>query len=310
MAADSSPAATPSSARTAALRERHAGFWAQAAPGWIHQADRHDALGRPLGAVALDWLAARPGERVVDLGCGVGGTTAELAAAVGATDAAPGPGGAAVGLDVAAAMVRAAQERFPASRHPGLRFEVADLDAIDELPGAPYDAAYSRATLMLLADPVAALAAVRRSLRPGGRFAATVFRDAAANPWLPAALLGAAPHVGALPPLPIGDEPGPFAFADPARPAAVLAAAGFVAVTVTPHNDFLTAPDDADLVAEWLIELGPAGAAYRAASADGRAAARSGTATLLARHRQPGVGYRLPVGLHLLTATAPVTRTG
>jgi SAM-dependent methyltransferase len=61
------------------------------------------------------------------------------------------------------------------------------------LPGAPFDAAYSRMALMLLADPVAGCVSIRRALRPGGRLAATVFRDAAASPWLPAALLGAGP---------------------------------------------------------------------------------------------------------------------
>lgn len=69
-------------ADTATLRTRNADFWTRAAPGWINQADRHDDLGRPLGAAALDWLRPQPGERVLDVGCGCGGTTAEIARAV------------------------------------------------------------------------------------------------------------------------------------------------------------------------------------------------------------------------------------
>ena len=157
---------------------------------------------------------------------------------------------------------------------------------------------------MLLADPVAGCATIRRSLRPGGRLAATVFRDGSVNPWLSAAMLGAAPHLGPLPPLPVGDEPGPFAFADPARLARVLTAAGLTAVTITPCDVALDAPDDADAVAEWLIEVGPAGAAYRAAPPAGQASARAGAARLLDRFREPGVGYRLPAGLWLVTAIA------
>ncbi len=280
------------------LRARNVDFWAQTALGWIRHADRHDEWARPLGAVALEWLKPRPGERILDVGCGCGGTTAELAAAVG-------PSGEAVGLDLSDSLVGAAGGRFPTVRFPTVRFVAADIETVDTAAGAPFDAVYSRMTLMLLADPVAGLTTIRRSLRPGGRLAATTFRDAATNPSLPAALLGAAPHVGALPPLPIGDEPGPFAFADPDTVRRVLEAAGFGEIAVSAHDVAMSTPDDPDTVSEWLIELGPAGAAYRAASATDRAAARAGVARLFERFHTAGVGYRFPAGIWLVTAVAP-----
>ncbi|MFD6635570.1 class I SAM-dependent methyltransferase [Micromonospora chalcea] len=284
-------------ADTVTLQARSAAFWTGAAAGWIRHADRQDEVGRPLGAPAMDRLAARPAERILDVGCGCGGTTAEIAAAVGET-------GAAIGIDIAEAMVAAARQRFPPDRYPSVRFRTADIETLDVVSGAPFDAAYSRMTLMLLADPVAGCTAIRRSLRPGGRLAATVFRDGSVNPWLFAAMLGAAPHLGPLPALPVGDEPGPFSFADPARLARVLSVAGFTAVTITPRDITMDAPDDADAVAEWLIEIGAAGAAYRAAPPAGQASARAGAVRLLERFREPGVGYRLPSGLWLLTAVA------
>ncbi|MGC4849392.1 class I SAM-dependent methyltransferase [Micromonospora sp. DT15] len=289
-------------ADTASLRARGAAFWAGAAAGWIRHADRQDETGRPLGAAAMDRLAARPAERILDVGCGCGGTTAEIAVAVGET-------GAAIGVDIDEAMVTAARRRFPTDGYPGIQFHVADIDTLDVVPGAPFDAAFSRMTLMLLADPVAGCRTIRRSLRPGGRLAATVFRDSGANPWLSAAMLGAAPHLGPLPPLPVGDEPGPFALADPARLTRILTAAGFTAITITPCDVALEPPDDADAVAEWLIEVGPAGAAYQAAPPAGRASARAGVARLLDRFREPGVGYRLPTGLWLVAANAAGTPT-
>jgi SAM-dependent methyltransferase len=281
----------------ATLRDRNATFWAQAAPGWIRHADRHDRWARPMGAAALDRLRPVPGEHILDIGCGCGGTTAELAAAVR-------PGGAAVGLDVAAAMVDAARARFPEVEFPDAEFRHGDLETVAGW-AAPFDAAYSRMALMLLADPVAGCTAIRRALRPGGRLAATVFRDAAASPWLHATLLGAAPHLGPLPPLPIGDEPGPFAFADPGRVSRILDGAGFAAVAVEAHDVTVHAPDEPGTVADWLIALGPAGAAHRAAGPSQRDAARAGAVRLLERFRTPGAGYRLPTGIWVLTAERP-----
>jgi SAM-dependent methyltransferase len=283
----------------AALRARNADFWARTAPGWIHQADRHDEIGRPLGAVALDRLRARPGERVLDVGCGCGGTTAEIARAVA-------PLGSAVGVDLAEAMVAAARERFAGQGDAGPRFVAGDVETLDIVPGAPFDAVYSRMTLMLLADPVAGLSTVRRSMRAGARLAATVFRDGRASPWLPAALLGAAAHLGPLPPLPVGDEPGPFAFADAARVTRLLTAAGLTDIDLHPYDVTLNAPDDPEAVAAWLIEIGPAGAAYRDADPAARKSARAGAAHLLERFRTPGTGYRLPTGLWLITARCPL----
>ena len=278
-----------------AVRARNAAFWAQAAPGWITHADRQDEIGRPLGAAALDWLRPQPGERVLDVGCGCGGAAAELARAVA-------PSGGVVGLDLAEAMVAAARARFTV---PGLQFLAGDVETLDRVPGAPFDAVHSRMALMLLADPVAGLTAIRRSMRAGGRLAATVFRDGGVNPWLPAAMLGAAPSLGALPPLPVGDEPGPFAFADPARVTRLLTAAGFTDVAIDAQDVTLEAPDDPGAVAAWLIEIGPAGAAYRAAAPCAQTSARAGAARLLDRFRTAGAGYRLPAGCWLITATSP-----
>lgn len=275
----------PGAPRTGA-RARNAAFWAAAAPGWIRQADRHDRVAGPLGDCALRALAPRPGDRALDVGCGCGGTTSALAAA----------GCDAVGLDLEPAMVAAAESRFP-----GIRFHAADIEVATP-PGGPYDLVYSRMCLMLLADPVAGLRRIRSALRPGGRLAATVFRAGCANPWLFATVLGAAPHLGPMPPLPMGDEPGPFAWADPDRVTALLTAAGFTDAAVEPYDVTLSPGAAPDEVAEWLIDQGPAGVPYRAASPEARAAARAGVARLTERFRDPAGRYRLPSGIWLLTA--------
>lgn len=264
-------------------------LWSAMAPGWIRHADRQDALGEPLGACAMTALAPSPGERIVDIGCGCGGTTEEIASRAGS----------ALGVDISAEMVAAARVRFP-----GTDFATVDVEAVDRIAGGPFDAAYSRMALMLFADPVAGLSAVRRSLRSGGRLAATVFRGQETNQWLISTVLGAAPHLGPLPALPLGDEAGPFAFASAERTTKLLAAAGFQDIVVTARDVVVATPDNPSIV-EWLIEIGPAGLGYRAAAPEAQAAARAGVVSLLRRFHTPGEGYRLPAGVWLITAVAP-----
>ena len=85
----------------------------------------------------------------------------------------------------------------------------------------------------------------------------------------------------------------------------VVTGAGFDGVAVEARDATLDAPDTQDDVAEWLIEIGPAGAAYRDAAAEAKGLARGGAVRLLERFRTPGVGYRLPTGVWVLTAVAP-----
>jgi len=104
-----------------------------------------------LGAPVLDLLAPRPGERILDLGCGDGALTARIAAA----------GATVVGLDASPDMVAATRAR-------GLEAHVASAEAAPDL--GRFDAVFSNAALHWMTDPDAVLAGVARALRPGGRF--------------------------------------------------------------------------------------------------------------------------------------------
>jgi trans-aconitate methyltransferase len=107
-----------------------------------------------LGAGVVELLAPRPGERVVDLGCGTGGLTAQIAAA----------GVEVVGIDASEAMIARARELYPQ-----LRFEVARGE--DFALETPVDAVFSNAALHWM-SPQDVAAAVARALKPGGRFVA------------------------------------------------------------------------------------------------------------------------------------------
>jgi trans-aconitate methyltransferase len=105
-------------------------------------------LGRPL----IDLLAPRPGERILDLGCGDGALTLELEKL----------GCEVVGVDASPEMVKAA-------RTLGIDARVADGQALAFT--AEFDAVFSNAALHWMLHPDAVVAGVRRALRPGGRFA-------------------------------------------------------------------------------------------------------------------------------------------
>lgn len=104
-------------------------------------------------------LALKGAERILDLGCGDGATTAKLAAHV--------PRGSVVGIDSSAEMIALALKRFPAAQNPTLRFQLADARTLP-FEGA-FDVVFSNAALHWVIDHRPVLAGIRRALVPGGR---------------------------------------------------------------------------------------------------------------------------------------------
>ncbi|HLT01465.1 MAG TPA: methyltransferase domain-containing protein [Geminicoccaceae bacterium] len=126
----------------------------EAAPRQNWRADQYATHARyvaELGAPLIDLLAPRPGERILDLGCGDGALTERLAAL----------GCSVLGVDSAPEMVAAARRR-------GLDAYVGDGE--DLRFAAEFDAVFSNAALHWMRDADAVLRGVRRALKPGGRF--------------------------------------------------------------------------------------------------------------------------------------------
>ena len=128
----------------------------------------------PLTAPLLARLALRPGERVLDIGCGGGNTTIAAAAAVGAS-------GAAVGVDLSAALLELARERAVRAGVPQASFVVEDAQT-GSIPGAPFDVAMSRLGVMFFSQPVTAFTNIRRHLRRDGRLVFLCLQEGEANP--------------------------------------------------------------------------------------------------------------------------------
>lgn len=107
----------------------------------------------------LDKLALRGDEQILDIGCGDGRITAQLAAAV--------PQGRVLGMDLSADMIALARETFPKASHSNLAFERMDAAAIRLEP--QFDLAFSTAALHWVSDQRAVLRGVRACLKPGAR---------------------------------------------------------------------------------------------------------------------------------------------
>jgi SAM-dependent methyltransferase len=211
-------------------------FWSQLAPAWLELEDQLEEVGRLPGELAMDRLDLLPGQKVVDLGCGSGTTTLELAARVG-------PGGEVAGVDISAEMLARGRERAARAGAGNIEFVHADVQ-VHELGEARFDAAYSRFGVMFFADPVAAFADVRRALRPGAALSFVCWQSVFDNEWMLIPGAAVASVTGSLPPMPGPGEPGPFSLADPGRVRAVLEAAGFGSVAVEPHGDQVVISED------------------------------------------------------------------
>ncbi len=229
-------------------------YWnAGAGETWAALQNRLDRQIQPLGRLAMDALAVAPGDRVIDVGCGCGQTTLELAVRAG-------PAGSVLGVDISAPMLAVARRRPLARGLAGVRFLEADAQSHAFAPGGA-EALFSRFGVMFFADPTAAFANLRSALAPGGGLAFVCWRAMELNPFMTLPMSAALPLLPPMaPPMPGG--PGPFAFADADRVRGILAGAGFHRIEMRPHDEAIGG-GDLDETLDLALKIGPLGAAVR-----------------------------------------------
>ena len=183
---------------------------------WVAQHERYDRMLAPYGRRLLAALAPTAGEGVLDVGCGNGTVTLEIAAQV-----APGQ---VTGVDISTPMLGFARRRAADAGLDNVTFVEGDAQ-VHRFEPRSFDAVVSRFGVMFFDDPEAAFANVGTAVKPGGRIAFLCWRELIANEWMMVPVAAALQHVP-MPALPAGG-PGPFAFADADRVRSVLAAGGF-----------------------------------------------------------------------------------
>jgi SAM-dependent methyltransferase len=226
-------------------------YWNEmAGPSWVKVQPKLDRQMAPLGLAAIDALSPRPGEKILDIGCGAGATALELARRVGA-------GGKIVGIDISVPLITLARERAAGIGN----LEILEGDAGKHVFPQPFDAAFSRFGVMFFPAPVAAFAGIKANLRAGGRLCFICWRALTDNPAMMVPLNAALRHLPPLPP-PDPEAPGPASLADPQRIRAILSQAGFTDIGIN-QNDMMVGAISLDEAMDLALCCGPLGAMLR-----------------------------------------------
>jgi ubiquinone/menaquinone biosynthesis C-methylase UbiE len=205
---------------------------------------------RAHGDAAIELHPPKRGSTVLDIGCGFGDTTQQLAALVG-------PPGHATGVDVSEPFIRASIAEAKEAGIENVDFFATDVQ-VGNLRG-PYDYAFSRMGVMFFANPVQALRNIRSALRAGGSLVAVVWRRKLDNPWLHRAEQVAERYLQEPEdPEDVRCGPGPFSMANADTVSEQLQIAGFERPTFTRSDLPFRIGNDLDHAVAYNMALGPA----------------------------------------------------
>ncbi len=263
---------------------------------WARLQSDLDALFVNVTTVVIKAADPRAGERVLDIGCGCGGSLMALSRWVG-------PTGRVLGLDISQPMLDVARERIAAATARNATVVLGDAAAHPFEAGSA-DLAVSRFGVMFFDRPAAAFANIREALKPDGRLVFVCWRPYKDNPFFAAPHWAAKPH---LPPdetpKPDPDAPGPFALADLDRLRAILGDAKFRDIAIDPVDVMLplAGAGDLDTATGLISQVGPVARALATADAAQREAAVAAIRETLKDFDGPD-GVSVPARIWVVTA--------
>jgi SAM-dependent methyltransferase len=240
---------------------------------WARLQDKTDLMLNNITDALMPFAAAKPGEHVLDIGCGCGTTTFRLQMAVA-------PNGSVAGVDISAPMLDVARARSQAM-NADIAFIEEDASTHEFQP--VFDLVFSRFGVMFFDDPVAAFRNIRTALSPKGRLAFVCWRAFKENDWAFVPYVAAKPF---LPEQPKADPhaPGPFAFADADRLKDILMKAGFGNVGIEKLDTTSSLGKTAAEAANESLNIGPVSRAANDLSDADREKARAAIEAAFAKH--------------------------
>lgn len=268
--------------------KQHAYWNSDVAEKWVARLAHFERGLHGIHRALMTFAAPQPGENVLDIGCGAGTTTEEIAAIV-----APGK---VVGLDISRPLLEAARARTKGA------IEFIEADATD-YPFAPqFDLVFSRLGVMFFADPVLSFANIRRALKPGGRMAFLCWCPAREVAYLWQSYQAGLAYLPDYNPTP-DNAPGPFGLADRARTEQILTAAGWRDVRIERCTPPSHLGDTLEEAVEQVMNMGPLARVVREAEDVAKDKIRAAIAPVLAPY-QTAEGVIAPAACWLVEAWA------